>query len=68
MCRCSTVSLYYDDYEADLCNRLWPFLYSLVIIITCKLHFGVKEESNVLLSKLHIAIENKLTKNYFGQN
>ena len=65
---CSIVSIYYDDYEADLFSRLSLFLYSSVIIIIRKLRFGVKEESNILTSKLHIAIENELTENYFGQN
>ena len=45
---CPIVSIYYDDYEADLFSRLSLFLYSSVIIIIRKLHFGVKEESNLI--------------------
>ena len=67
MCVRTIVNIYYDDYEADLYSRLWRFLYSSVIINICKLHFGVKEEFNVLLSNLYKIIANELTKNYFGQ-
>ena len=67
MCMRSTVNIYYEDYGTGLYSRLWCSLYSSVMIIQCKLGFGVNKEFNVLTSILYIIIANELTKHYFGQ-